>query len=110
MEGRATWTAVASRNAMPVASTVTTTSHRPGAVPKATGGPSRLPVTGQASADGEVGQEVGRGGHDAGCRERDDPRDHDVAGHTPAHGREPPRRADAHDRGGRDVRRRDRDG
>src|SRR3954453_19778685 len=108
IEGSATDTAVASRNAMPDASTVTVTSHRPRAVPSATGTASLAPVTG--SAGDEVGEEVGDGGDRAGGGQRDDPGDHDVAGDAPADGGEAAGGADAHDRRRRDVGRGDRDG
>src|SRR3712207_3828865 len=103
----ATWTAVASRNAMPDASTVTTTSQRPGAVPRATG--SGGDVTGTVLADDGVREPVGERRHRAGGGKGDHPGRDDVAGHAPADGGEPAGRTDAHDRGGRDVRRRDGD-
>src|SRR3954471_11071467 len=103
MDGRATWTAVESRKAMPDARTVTTTSQRPGVVPSATEGRAWLLVTGaprprpsdpcpwllcplvtwpvrsrRRSADDEVGEEVRQRCHGTGRRQGDDPRENDI--------------------------------
>src|SRR3954453_1881723 len=77
MAGRATVTAVLSRKAMPDASTVAMSTHRPRVVPSATGGSGRVPVTG-ASAGYGMGEEVGERGHGPGGRQRHDPGDHDA--------------------------------